>query len=108
MEKGAKIYKRSDPMVALYMLDGVCAGLRQLVPNGLEVNDASRAILTSIRNHIASFGDGVWIRDFPDVNDQTSSSDLLIIAETLRAALAAFLTPEELEERAQFGFATPN
>ena len=52
-----------------------------------------------------SITSGTCIKNFPEIDETLTSTDILTIAEVLRSSIIAFLTPEEREEHDKtFGF----
>jgi hypothetical protein len=47
---------------------------------------------------------GRAIEKIPEIADNLTTEELYVVAELLRATNHSFLTPEEREERGQFGF----
>src|SRR5258708_1259845 len=88
---------RSGLSILSYQLDGLCSGLRQVVPYGQPVGPLSLSILKRLKLTFESIVDGPALEGFPEVDEESSPSDVLVIAEVLRSSLLAFLSPEEME-----------
>ena len=99
---------RSDAFLASFQSDALCRTLQALVLNGIEPGPEARSLLKSLRDEFVARATGRPCERIPDVTDATSGADLLVIAEVLRATDIAFLTPEEIEDRAAIGFAVPS
>jgi len=58
-----------------------------------------------VKTMFAKIASGPVVEFFPDIDEQTTPADILMIAEVLRASILAFLSPEEFENRREaFGF----
>jgi len=99
---------RSVEFIAYFQLEAICRHLRNLVLNGIDPGPETRGILKSLRDEFVQRTTGRPSDRIPDVAPDTASADLLAIAELVLATNTAFLTPEELEERATIGFVAHN
>jgi hypothetical protein len=100
---------RSNNFVASFQIEALCQSLRTLAANRLEPGSAARGVLRSLRDGFVKSGTGTTVQHIPDVGDECSLADLIVIAELLRVSMIAFLTPEEADEqRGYFGFRAPS
>ena len=98
---------RSALLVMAFEVEGLCTGLRQTVPNGLEPSATTRSIMNKLLAQFSEKAEGVVLDNLPALTQDTSPVDCLIVAEILRSTLMAFLTSDELDERDRtFGFAS--
>ena len=98
---------RSALLVMAFEVEGLCTGLRQTVPNGLEPSATTLSIMNKLLALFSEKADGVVLDNLPALTEETSPVDCLIVAEILRSTLMAFLTSDELDERDRtFGFAS--
>lgn len=96
---------RSNTVLASFQIEGLCKALRELVLRGIEPGDVARGLLRSLRDTVVGSVIGATVEHIPEVTKEALASDLLVVAEVLRATMLAFLTPEEAEEqRGTFGF----
>ncbi len=96
---------RSNNFVASFQVEGLCQAIRALVLQGIDPGPAARQALRGLRDVFVAVGKGATIKLIPEVDDDSSPADLLVIAEVLRTTMIAFLTPEEAQEqRGHFGF----
>jgi hypothetical protein len=104
-DRKTKLIDRSGLFVLAAQLEGLCIALRHVVPTGLQPGKSSIDLLKKLYSDFASISTGSCIEGFPKPDDSLSPFDLLVIAETLRSTVMAFLTPEEAEEHGKtFGF----
>jgi len=99
---------RSAEFLASFQLDALCRTLEVLVLNGIEPGPQARGLLKSLRDEFRARSTGRSAERIPDISDATCAADLLVIAEVVRATDIAFLTPEEIEDRAAMGFPVPS
>lgn len=98
---------RSALLVMAFEVEGLCTGLRQTVPNGLEPSNTTLSLMNKLLAMFSEKSDGGVLDNLPALTEDTSPVDCLIVAEILRSTLMAFLTPDELDERDRtFGFAS--
>lgn len=98
---------RSAVLMMAFEVEGLCTGLRQTVPNGLSPSMTTLSLLNKLLAQFSEKADGVVLDDIPPLTEEISPVDCLVVAEILRSALMAFLTPDELDERDRtFGFAS--
>ena len=95
---------RSNNFIVYFQIEGVCMALRQLVPHGVEPGPQTRQLVRNLHDGLVEVSSGKPIEHIPEVTDNTGPADLLVIAETLRSTMLAFLTPEEVKERGALGF----
>jgi hypothetical protein len=98
---------RSNEFIASFQIDAVCGVLRELVLRGIEPGPEVRHIVKRLHDDFVGRATGGPIEHIPDVSDGVSASDLYAIAELIRATNLAFLTPEEIHERAIMVFPVP-
>lgn len=98
-----KIITRGGIWIISFQLEGLCAGLRALVPGGIDPGPASYRILRKLRDEWKSLSTGKAMEDLPDIDEKLSPAELLVLAETIRATVLSFMTPEELHERKSYG-----
>lgn len=109
MNKLDKPIERGGLFIMSYQLEGLCNGLRLTVPNGLSPGKETVAILKKLQADFASISTGRILKDLPTVSETSSPVDILVLAETLRTSVMAFLSPEEVAEHRKIGFHTePN
>ena len=97
--------QRSVLRVMAFELEGLCEGLRNTVPHGLNPSHTTIGVINRLLADFSEKADGCVLDDLPPLDESTSPVDMLIVAEILRASLMAFLTPDEREERERlFGF----
>ncbi|MDR3457552.1 MAG: hypothetical protein P4N60_08910 [Verrucomicrobiae bacterium] len=107
--KSEKIIERGSLFIVSYQLEGLCMGLRLTVPHGLSPGKESVAILKKLKADFASICTGRVLTDLPTISESSSPVDILVMAETLRTSVLAFLSPEEVAEHRKLGFHTdPN
>ena len=104
MNKLDKPIERGALFIISYQLEGLCNGLRLTVPQGLSPGKETVAILKKLTADFASISTGRILKDMPTVSESSSPVDILIMAETLRTSVLAFLTPEEVAEHRKIGF----
>ena len=97
---------RSIEFIAQFQVESICQSLRTMIHARVEPGQQTRRVLQSLRDELVARCTGKPSERIPQVTDDTSSSDLLMIAELVRATGIAFLTPEEIEERRSIGFPT--
>ena len=96
---------RSDLFILAAHSEGLCLALRQVVPTGLKPGKTLIALLKKLYKDFVSRTSGGPIENFPEVTDEISGFDALVIAESIHSMLLLFLTPEETEEyNESFGF----
>jgi len=96
---------RSSLLVMAFELEGLCTGLRCTVPNGLTPSVRTIAIMNRLLREFSEKVEGCALDELPELTEDASPVDLLIIAEMLRSALMSFLTPDERDARDRtFGF----
>lgn len=95
---------RGDFFIRSFQIDGLCAALRHLTAVNLEPGQAAKQLLKALREGFLENSSGQITRLIPEVSDTSSTADLVVIAEVLRATVTSFLSPEELEERGKMGF----
>jgi hypothetical protein len=101
-----KVTTRSEQFIVYFQLEAICRHLRSLLLNGIEPGPATLGIVKSLRDSSVGRTIGKASECIPEVNEKTASADLLAIAELVLATNVAFLSSEELEERARIGFHT--
>ena len=105
MNKQDKMIERGGLFIISYQLEGLCTGLRLTVPHGLAPGKDSVAILNKLLADFASISTGKLLKDLPKITESSSPVDILVMAETLRTSVLAFLSPEEISEhRKTIGF----
>lgn len=97
---------RSEGFLSFFQCEAMCSHLRSLVLQGIEPGPEARDVLRSLRDDFVARTTGRPSERIPAITDETTPVDLLAVAELLLATNLAFLTPEELEERASMGFHT--
>ena len=95
---------RSDEFLAYFQHEAMCSHTRSLVLHGIEPGPQARDIIRDLRDVFVARTVGRATNQIPAITEETSSVDLLAITEVVLATTIAFLTPEELEERASMGF----
>jgi len=100
------IATRSEEFIADFQLEALCRSLRTMIGAHVEPGPQSRQVLQSLRDEYVARVRGKSPERIPQVTDDTSAADLLMIAELVLATVKAFLTPEEIEERKSIGFHT--
>jgi len=70
----------------------------------LEAGTAARDCLRDLRQKFIANARGPNIETIPDVDESTTTADMIVIAEVLRATMTAFLSPEDIQERGRLGF----
>jgi hypothetical protein len=104
-EKGSLI-NRSNVFILSFQLEGLCAALRIVVPNGLEPKAGTLALLKKLHDDFESICTGRSLQNFPTIDELLSPVDMLAVAEVLRLTVLSFLSPDELSEQKQtFGLA---
>lgn len=97
---------RSGLFIVASQLEGLCQALRVTVSHGLPTGTATVTMLKKLQNDFLSFSTGRSLQNFPDINNDLSPVDILVIAETLRMTVLSFLSPDELSDQRQaIGFA---
>jgi hypothetical protein len=104
MANPEKVIDRSHLFIMSYQLEGICAGLRLTVPNGLSPGQVTVEMLKKVSTEFAAICRGRTVEDLPQISEASNPVDVLVMAETLRATLLAFLSPEELAEHRNIGF----
>jgi hypothetical protein len=103
-----RLIHRSGLFIISSQLDGLCTALRHGVPYGAEPGAGTRALLKKLFDDYFALATKRQLAGFPPIDESLNAMDVFAIAETLRATVLAFLTPDELAERKQaLGFATP-
>jgi len=106
MNKLDKPIERGGLFIISYQLEGLCNGLRLTVPHGLSPGKESVAILKKLAADFSEMAKGRVLRDLPIISESPSPVDILVMAETLRTSVLAFLSPEEVAEHRKIGFQT--
>jgi hypothetical protein len=96
-----RLILRGALFIISFQLDGLCTALRYVVPAGLEPGLGTVALLRKLYEDYASISSKRPLAGFPPVDENLSAVDMLVVAETLRSTVLAFLTPDEIEERKQ-------
>ncbi|MFA5291868.1 MAG: hypothetical protein WC496_02410 [Phycisphaerae bacterium] len=105
MDEKESPIKRSGTFMLAAQLEGFCIGLRQIVSIGITPGKLSVDLLKKLFKDFTQTTHGKPVENFPEIIDSTPGADLLILAETLRSTMMAFLTPDETEEHNKsFGF----
>jgi len=104
MKKTGELIERGALFIISYQLEGLCMGLRSTVPHGLSPGKESVAILKKLTADFASISTGRVLKDLPTISESSSPVDILVMAETLRTSVLAFLSPEEVAEHRKIGF----
>ena len=102
--KPKAVTTRSIEFIAQFQVEALCACLRTLILARAEPGPQTRQVVKSLRDELVSRCSGKPSERIPEVTDSTNASDLLMIAELVRATGIAFLTPEEIQERRSIGF----
>ena len=105
--KEKKVTTRSVEFLAYFQLEAICRLLRNLVLNGIAPGPETRNVLKNLRDEFVARTSGRPSERIPAVTPEMSPADLLAVAEVVLATNTAFLTPEELEQRKQIGFHSP-
>lgn len=98
-----KTTTRSIEFIAQFQIEALCQSLRTLILARVEPGPQSRQTLKSLRDELVARTTGRPSERIPKVTDDTSASDLLVIAELVRATGIAFLSPEDIEQRNSIG-----
>lgn len=105
MNNQEKIIERGALFIISYQLEGLCTGLRMTVPQGLAPGKDTITIINKMLADFASISTGKVLKDLPTISETSSPVDILVMAETLRTSVLAFLTPDEIaEHRHTIGF----
>ena len=105
MNKQEKLIERGGLFIISNQLEGLCMGLRLTVPQGLSPGKDTVAILNKLFADFASISTGKHLKDLPKILETSNPVDILVMAETLRMSVLAFLSPEEISEhRKTIGF----
>jgi hypothetical protein len=81
-----------------FQLDGLCRGLEIAAQTQQPVSQLTIEVLSKLEADMLGVSSGEWIDGWPATNNSATLGDLLVKAETLRAAIQGFFSPEELSE----------
>jgi hypothetical protein len=107
MPEGERVINRTNLSIISFQLEGLCLAMRHSLACSSIPGPAAVQILSKLFEEFRQRSTGRSLDKFPKIDDTLAPADLLIIAETLRMTVAAFLTPEEFADRAKMiGFNT--
>jgi hypothetical protein len=102
-----RLIHRTALFIVSFQLDGLCTALRYAVPYGLQPSSGTVALLRKLFEDYSNIASKHQLAGFPPIDETLGAVDTLVVAETLRSTVLAFLTPDELEDRKHaLGFAT--
>jgi hypothetical protein len=91
---------RSEIAILSYQLDGFCRGLIASADAKLRVEATSLSLLKKLFSDAKKLlGDGLCISGWPDLGKTADAGDLIVYCETLRATIAAYIAPGELDQQ---------
>ncbi len=90
---------RSNLLIISFQLDAACVALRHSMSCGIPPGPGTLKTLRALHQGFASIHRGPSLDPLPAIDEQSTASDILMFAELLRAAAAAFLSPDELTEK---------
>src|SRR4051794_5577849 len=91
--------ERSNLLIIAFQLDGLCAALRQSIASGLPPGPATFESLGKLRTAFSSIHSGPSLDVLPEIDANSSPSDILAFAEILRTTVGAFLSPDEIIDK---------
>ena len=97
--KGKPTHQRSGLFILSFQLEGLCTALRSSIPYGIRPGPETIAMLKRLKAAFERVTSGEPVENLPDLSPNSEPSDVLMLAEVLRASLLAFLSPEEAEQR---------
>jgi hypothetical protein len=108
MSKLDKPIERGGLFIISYQFEGLCNGLRLTVPHGLSPGKETVAILKKLVVDFSEMAKGRVVKDLPTISESANPVGILVMAETLRTSVLAFLSPEEVAEHRRIGFQADN
>ena len=100
-----KPIERSALLMLAFQLEGICTGLKLCIDSQIAPGDKVKQLISNVRNDVIEMSSGNTMDNIPDLEGEITLADLVILAETLRSTVMAFLTPVEREEHGKsFGF----
>jgi hypothetical protein len=90
---------RSNILILAFQLEGLCTALRQSIASGLPPGPATLESLGKLHHAFSLVHSGPSLELLPNIDANSSPSDILAFAEMLRTTIGAFLSPDEIIEK---------
>ena len=103
----SKVYRNHNTILAA-QLSGVCTGLQVAAGTNQPVGSLTAEFMRRVVADCRQSWEGRFIENVPELTEEATVGDYIIIAEALKASAYVFLSPDDFEEvhgRTTFGLA---
>lgn len=97
---------RSSYFVLAIQIDALCHALKTILTTANEFGSITKEFIKAVCERFGAVASGVTIEHLPVISNEILTADAYIAAALLRATVCAFVSPEEIDSRSKFGFAS--
>ncbi len=96
MSQESNDISRSGRFILHFQIQSLLESLTNVSASNSEITSVTREVVRKVRNDMLKITSGTSIESIPEINDDVTSADLLIIVALLNGTSKSFLSEEEL------------